>query len=74
LVVCIDFLDTVTKWYYLPISEERLNLAKNEVIQLYDLYKQPEKGYLWEVLEGINNDTSDCSPMSSISACTIDGY
>nr|WP_302597398.1 DUF6575 domain-containing protein [uncultured Cellulosilyticum sp.] len=51
LTVLIDFEDDYKQWLYLPISQARLIQAKKQLIDLHDLFCQPEDDLLWKVLE-----------------------
>lgn len=51
VAVLLDLEDTYKEWLYLPISEARLIKAKKQLIDLHDLFSQPEDDLLWKVFE-----------------------
>lgn len=66
LSVCIDFQKDKKIWYYLPISQAKLILAKKKQKSLYELFKNPEGNFLWQVHEYYEKKQAEAKKILSV--------
>ena len=57
LSICVEINDNFDRWFYVPMSDGRIQAVHSGSLSLYEANKHPEVEYIWNIVNFFNGDS-----------------